>query len=147
MDGLPPRIDEARSHLDQAGAIVEQLDADEGLLSILIERARLALVDGHFEQALTHTERVLEEASSEAVAVPMALLVRGKALVGLGRPRQASVSLRDAAKAFSEKGLRQREAECWNELGDLHLASGRPRAAANAFRAALAALDPRRTRA
>ena len=143
----PPRTEEARRHLEQAEAILEQGGGAGDLAYVLTERARLELIEERFEEALRYAEEALTHVARDALEAARSMFLQGRALAALGRSDEAWAVLREAADSFGRQGARQQEAACWRELGELHLSAGDMEQAVEALRAGLEALDPRRTRA
>ena len=147
LDADPPRTEEARTHLDAAEHLITEVAARGDLAYLYAERARLALLEGHPEEALEHAGRALAEVSSEELEMARGMFLKGRALTMLGRTAEARQSLNEAAAVFGEHGARQQEASCWREIGEIHLGTGELRAAVDALKAGLDALNPRRSRA
>jgi len=143
----PPRTVEARRHLEEAEAFLEQGAAAGDLAYVLTERARLELIEERFEEALRYAEEALTHVARDALEAARSMFLQGRALAALGRSDEARAVLREAADSFGRQGARQQEAACWRELGELHLSAGDMEEAVEALRAGLEALDPRRTRA
>jgi tetratricopeptide (TPR) repeat protein len=143
----PPRLDDAKEHLDQAEALLPAEVAGSELAYILEERGRIAMLKGESDEALQWAERGLAEAGADEVEAARCLYLKGRALSVLDRMAEARAVLREAATAFAAQGARQQEASCWRELGELDVADGDLVSAVNAFRAGLEALDQSRTRA
>jgi tetratricopeptide (TPR) repeat protein len=143
----PPRLEEARHHLDQAERLFADGAAPGDLAYVYTERSRLALLSGNLEEALDHADRAIAAAQGEDLELGRSLFLRGRALAGLGRGRESREALGRAASLFRQHGARQQEAACWREIGELHLEAGELEAAVQALRAGLEALDPRRSRA
>jgi tetratricopeptide (TPR) repeat protein len=146
IESEPPRLEEARRHLDLAEAELVDLGAPGDLLSVYTEQGRLALLEDRPAQALEYAERSLADHPQE-LQWARTMYLKGKALSALGRTHESRAALKEAAGSFREHGARQQEAACWRELGELDLAGGDVHAAVEALRAGLEALDPKRTRA
>jgi tetratricopeptide (TPR) repeat protein len=147
LEAEPPRLEEAREHLDQAEALLSELSARGELAYIHEERGRLALLLHRPDEALQWAERGLADTNPDGVEAARCLYLKGRALSELKRLEEARTALQEAAKRFGSQGARQQEASCWRELGELELARQDLPAAVEALRAGLAALDPSRTRA
>jgi tetratricopeptide (TPR) repeat protein len=143
----PPRLEEAKDHLDRAEALLSGEAARGEMAYIHEERGRIAMLLEHPEEALAWAERGLAEASPDQLETARCLYLKGRALSALERGDEARTALREAAAAFAEQGARQQEASCWRELGEVDLGQGDLAAAVQAFRAGLEALDQHRTRA
>jgi tetratricopeptide (TPR) repeat protein len=143
----PPRLEEAKRHLDQAEAFLSVETASGELAYIHEERGRIAMLLGRFEEALEWAERGLAEAGADELETARCLYLKGRALSVLDRRYEARAALEAAASAFAAQGARQQEASCWRELGELDVSQGDLAAAVQAFRAGLEALDQSRTRA
>jgi tetratricopeptide (TPR) repeat protein len=147
LEAEPPRLEEAREHLDQAEALLSELSARGELAYIHEERGRLALLLHRPDEALQWAERGLADTNPDGLEAARCLYLKGRALSELKRLEEARTALQEAAKRFGSQGARQQEASCWRELGELELAREDLPAAVEALRAGLAALDPSRTRA
>ena len=147
LEAEPPRLEEAREHLDQAEALLSELSARGELAYIHEERGRLALLLHRPDEALQWAERGLADTNPDGLEAARCLYLKGRALSELKRLEEARAALQEAAKRFGSQGARQQEASCWRELGELELARQDLPAAVEALRAGLAALDPSRTRA
>ena len=147
LEAEPPRLEEAREHLDQAEALLSELSARGELAYIHEERGRLALLLHRPDEALQWAERGLADTNPDGLEAARCLYLKGRALSELKRLEEARITLQEAAKRFGSQGARQQEASCWRELGELELARQDLPAAVEALRAGLAALDPSRTRA
>ena len=143
----PPRVEEAKEHLDRAEAFLSGEAARGEIAYIHEERGRIAMLLGRPEEALKWAVRGLEGANPDQLETARCLFLKGRALAALARSDEARAALRKAASAFAGKGARQQEASCWRELGELDLAEGKLEAAVQAFRSGLETLDHRRTRA
>lgn len=143
----PPRVDEAREHLDLAEAMLVESGAPGDLSNVFAERGRLSLIEGRPEEALEYAQRALGEAVSDELDRARALFLEGRALAMLDRTEEARRALIEAAGLFDKHGARQQEAGCWRELGELDLAVGDLASAVDSLRAGLSALEPRRSRA
>lgn len=143
----PPRLEEAKEHLDRAEALLSGEAGRGEVAYIHEERGRIAMLLNRPEEALRWAERGLEEASPDKLETARCLYLKGRALAALDHLEEARGAFRSAASAFAGQGARQQEASCWRELGELDLAEGELEAAVHAFRAGLEALDQRRTRA
>jgi tetratricopeptide (TPR) repeat protein len=147
LEREPPRVDDARRHLELAETILVGAAAREDLATVFTERSRLALLEEQPDEALVHAERALAHAASDEMEVARSLFLKGRALGMLGRRGESREALTQAAELFEQQGARQQQASCWRELGELDLAAGDVASAVEALRAGLAALDPRRSRA
>ncbi|TMK85672.1 MAG: helix-turn-helix transcriptional regulator [Actinobacteria bacterium] len=147
LEAEPPRLEEARHHLDRAEALLSGTSARGELAYIHEERGRVALLAKRPDEALEWAERGLAEASPDGLENARCLYLKGRALSALERGEEARQVLREAADRFGAQGARQQEASCWRELGEIEVARGDLEAAVDALRAGLAALDPNRTRA
>jgi len=145
LEAEPPRLEEAREHLDRAEALLSELSARGELAYIHEERGRLALFMHRPDEALEWAERGLADSSPDGLEAARCLYLKGRALSELKRLEEARSALQEAAKRFGSQGARQQEASCWRELGELELAREDLPAAVEALRAGLAALDPSRT--
>ena len=147
LDTEPPRAEEARLHLDHAEMLLAQSAGQGDLAYLYTERARLALLEDRPEDALADAERALADTGDDELESGRGLYLKGRALAGLGRRRQARAALLEAADLFARLGSRQQAASCWREVGELDLDAGDVESAVEALRAGLASLDPRRSRA
>lgn len=143
----PPRLEEAKKHLDQAEALMPVEIAASEMAYIHEERGRMSMLQDRPEEALQWAERGLAEAGGDEIEVARCLYLKGRALSMLARRDEARAALSHAAAAFAAQGARQQEASCWRELGELDVADGDLASAVNAFRAGLEVLDQSRTRA
>jgi tetratricopeptide (TPR) repeat protein len=143
----PPRVEEAKEHLDRAEALLSGEAARGEVAYIHEERGRIALLLDRPEEALKWAQRGLTEANPDQLETARCLYLKGRALAALARSEEARAALREAASAFAGQGARQQEASCWRELGEIDIAEGQLEAAVEALRAGLEALDQRRTRA
>jgi tetratricopeptide (TPR) repeat protein len=143
----PPKLDEAREHLERAEVLLEETGATGDLAYVYEERGRLALLEDHPEEALDYADRGLADSQPDALERARCLYLKGRALAALRRSEEARTALRQAAEEFRDQGARQQEASCWRELGELDLEAGDTASAVDALRAGLAALEPNRTRA
>jgi tetratricopeptide (TPR) repeat protein len=142
----PARTEEARTHLDQAEALLADSASPGDMALVLTERSRLALIEERPEEALEQAERAEPDAASDELELALCLYLKGRALAMLERRREARAALNQAASIYAERGSRQQEAACWRELGELDLAVGDVNSAVESLRAGLTALDPRRSR-
>jgi tetratricopeptide (TPR) repeat protein len=147
LESDPPRTLEAAAHLDRAEALLDGAGIGADLAYVLTERARIALLEGRFESAVSHAERSAAAAGQDDLEAGRALYVMGRALGELGRRREARATFREAAARFEKHGAHQQEASCWRELGELELVEGDLAAAVDALRSGLQALVPERSRA
>jgi tetratricopeptide (TPR) repeat protein len=147
LEADPPRLAEARDHLDLAESRLADSGSPGDLAYVFTERSRLALLEEDAEGALMHADRALQEAMPDELERARALFLRGRALAALHRSDLARTALFDAASVFQTHGARQQEAACWREIGELDLSVGDLGAAVEALRSGLQALDPRRSRA
>lgn len=147
LDSEPPRIEDARRHLEVAEQRLRVFGSEADLASVWSERSRLALLESRWDDALREVDRAIPAFGAMQGEIAKCRYLRGRALAGLGRAEEARQSLQEAAKAFREAGSRQQEAACHRELGELDLACGDTSAAMQALRDGLFALDPRRSRA
>ena len=147
LEAQPPRVEEAKEHLDKAEAFLSGLGARGELAYIHDERARMALLLGRPEEAVEWADRALAEAAPDGPEAARCLYLKGRALSALSRMDEARAVLKGAAARFGVQGARQQEAACWRELGEIELAEENVPAAIEALRAGLAALDPNRSRA
>jgi tetratricopeptide (TPR) repeat protein len=143
----PPRLDDAKEHLDQAEALLPVGIAASELAYIHEERGRIAMLQGRTEEALLWAERGLAEAGADELETARCLYLKGRTLSALDRRDEARSALGGAARAFAAQGARQQEASCWRELAEVDIADGDLISAVRAFRAGLEALDQNRTRA
>jgi tetratricopeptide (TPR) repeat protein len=146
LEADPPRVDEARDHLNRAEALLA--DASPGDLAYVYEeRGRLALFEGAPEAALRWAESALAEVGEDELEAARSLYLKGRALALLARRGEAEGALKASADLFGRHGARQQEASAWRELGELRLDVADVDGAIEALRAGLAALEPRRSRA
>ena len=146
LEADPPRLGEAREHLDEAESWLGKTSAVKHLAFVHSERARLAFLEGRLDEAVAHAERAIVEAGDDELDVAKTQYVKGRALSGLGRLDEARHTFQLAADLFEKHGARQQLASCWRELGELDLTDGRLEEAVEAFRAGLDALGTRRQR-
>jgi tetratricopeptide (TPR) repeat protein len=147
IESEPPRLEEAREHLDKAQELLAESGAAGDLAYVLEERGRMALMEAHPEEALVFADQALASSSPDELETARCLYMKGRALAALGRGEEAGQVLSEAATAFRRHGARQQEASCWREMGELQLGAGNLAQAVQALQAGLEALDPRRTRA
>ena len=147
LEAEPPRIDEARLHLDASEDLLRTWGTRSDLAYLYSERARLSLLEDRPDEALSFADFGLADPDLEELEVGRGLYVKGRALALLGRRREATETLKRAAEMFDRIGARQQQASCWREVGEMELAAGDLHAAVESLRAGLEALDPRRSRA
>ena len=147
LEADPPRMEEAREHLDVAEAWLPPVEAARELSYVHEERARLLLLEERPEEAVSSADQALARVGEDDLQRARSLFVRGRALALLDRQAEARLSLQHAADLFEKHGARQQLANAYREIGELDLAEGRVDDAVEALRAGLAALDPRRSRA
>ncbi len=147
LESDPPKLDEARQHLERAETLLEETGGTGDLAYVYEERGRLALLEDRPEEALDYAERGLADSQPDALERARCLFLKGRALAALRRSEEARTALRQAAREFRKQGARQQEASCWRELGELDLEAGDTASAVEALRAGLSALEPHRTRA
>jgi len=143
----PPKTTEAAHHLDLAEAMLEEVGGAVDIAYVASERARLALVEGHADEALRNAERALALGGDDEGERPKALFLAARAHAELGQRDPARDAFVEAANLFEKQGARQQVAACYRELGEIDLAAGDTESAMESFRSGLAALDPRRSRA
>src|SRR6266536_5180820 len=80
FEAEPPRLEEARRHLDIAEEKLGEASSPGDLAYLLSERGRLALMEGKPEDALALTERALVEAASDNLERGRCLFLQGRAL-------------------------------------------------------------------
>lgn len=146
LEADPPRLGEARLHLDAADRMLTEASGDDRA-QVHAERSRLALMEDRPAEALEHARQALDAVRSDGLERARGLFLKGRALAGLDRGQEAAQALQEAAGVFQERGARQQEAACWRELGELHLGRSDVDGALFALKAGLQALDPRRSRA
>lgn len=147
LESEPPRLDEARSHLDRAEAELREVGTAIDVAYVLTERARLAFLTGDADTAIQLVDEALERVGEDELERARLLFLKGRALGLRAVSNEAMAVLRDAAQTFRKHGARQQEAGCWREIGELHAARGEADAAVAALRAGLDALEPSRSRA
>jgi tetratricopeptide (TPR) repeat protein len=147
LEAEPPRIEEARRHLDVAAAKLTGVASPGDMAYVLTERGRLALLEQQPGEALELSERALAEPAIDVLERGRCLFLKGRALISLDRRPEAREALEEASAIFDKHGARQQQAACWREIAESHLDAGEVDAAVEAFRAGLEALDPRRSRA
>lgn len=143
----PPKIREAETHLDQADEILSEVGGpqpDRALINT--ERGRIALFRRKHRQAIAEADRTIREEHAEELERGRAYFVKGRALAQLGRHQQAREAFDAALMIFGAHDAQAQLAATWREIGELAAAKGEPDAAMEAFRAALEAFFPRRTR-
>src|SRR5207244_2731545 len=143
LESDPPRLAEAREHLDAAETWLENASATKHLAFVHSERARLALLEGRYQDAVAYAERAIVGAGDDELDAAKSLFLKGRALSGLGRMDEARTAFQLAGDLFEKHGARQQLASCWRELGELDLEDGRLEAAVEAFRSGLDALATR----
>jgi tetratricopeptide (TPR) repeat protein len=146
LESDSPRLDEAREHLDAAESWLENASATKHLAFVHSERARLALLEGRYQEAVMYAERAIVGAGDDDLDVAKTLFVKGRALTGMGRADQARQAFLLAGDLFEKHGARQQLASCWREVGELDLSDGRLERAVESFRAGLEALGTSRAR-
>jgi tetratricopeptide (TPR) repeat protein len=147
LEAEPPRVDEAKGHLDVAEDWLTRAGAGRELAYVYSERSRLALLEERPEEAVMYSDLAVERAGQDQLEVGRSLFLKGRALSLLGKRVDARLALQHAADLFEKYGARQQQASAWRELGELDLAEGDVSSAVEALRAGLEALDPRRSRA
>jgi tetratricopeptide (TPR) repeat protein len=144
LEAEPPRIEEARRHLDIAEAKLIEVASPGDLAYVLTERSRLALLEGRPEEALSLSARALEHSAFDELERGRCLFLKGRALASLDRRPEAREVLQEASAVFEKHGARQQQAACWREIAEFDLAAGDVDSAVEAFRSGFEALDPRR---
>ena len=147
LETEPPRIEEAKTHLDLAESSLREVGTAADQAYVLTERARLALLQGKPDEAVSHADAALASASDDELEVARCLFLKGRALSALDLRDGARTALGAAAETFRRLGARQQEAACWREIGEMDVAAGDSEAALVALREGLTALDPQRSRA
>jgi tetratricopeptide (TPR) repeat protein len=147
LEAEPPRLPEAREHLDVAEDWLRRAGAARELAYVYSERSRLALLEERPEEAVKFADRAMDGAGQDDLEVGRSLFLKGRALSMLGQRLEARLALQQSADLFEKHGARQQQASAWRELGELDLAQGDVDSAVEALRAGLEALDPRRSRA
>ncbi|MEX2458310.1 MAG: helix-turn-helix domain-containing protein [Actinomycetota bacterium] len=147
LEADPPRLAEAKRHLDKAEKVLRRIGAPADMAYCLTERARLALLERKPAQAIAAVEEALKVVGDDGLERARALFLKGRALAMTHKSEEAVEVLNEAAGAFREHGARQQEAACLRELGDLYEKLGRADDALKAMRAGLDALDQARSRA
>jgi tetratricopeptide (TPR) repeat protein len=141
----PPRADEAATHLARAESLLlEESAPSVELAYVHTERARVALLQGRPDEAVTLCDQSLAEVGSDDLETARCLFIKGQALTAVGRAEEAAETHRQAVQIFGGHGARQQEALCWREIGELELAKGDTESAVKALRAGLQALGPPR---
>jgi tetratricopeptide (TPR) repeat protein len=143
----PPKTAEAREHLELAESMLDEVGGPVDISYVLSERARLSLIEGDGAESLRHAQRAILLGGDDENERPKNLYTAGRAHALLGDRERAREALVEAANLFEKQGARQQVAGCYRELGELDLAAGDTESAMESFRAGLAALDPRRSRA
>jgi tetratricopeptide (TPR) repeat protein len=146
LEADPPRVEEARQHLDRAEALLSD-SSPADLAYVFEERGRLALFEGSPQDALRWAEAALAGSGVDELESARSMYLKGRALSLLGRRSEAEGALKTSADGFERHGARQQEASAWRELGELRLSAGDVDGALEALRAGLSALEPRRARA
>ena len=146
LESDPPRLAEAHDHLDAAESWLENASATRHLAFVHSERARLALLEGRYQDAVAYAERAIVGAGDDDLDVAKTLFTKGRALAGLGRVNEARQAFLLAGDLFEKHGARQQLASCWREVGELDLSDGQIERAVEAFRTGLQALVTSRAR-
>lgn len=146
LDADPPRTEEARQHLDAAERLLVEDGTSIDLAYVYTERSRLALALRDARSALSFSERSLALIEDDVLERGRALFARARALVELGREREAVDALEEAATTFGKVGARQQETACWLEIGRIELEEGRLERGLEALRSGLGALESSRER-
>ena len=141
LEADPPRVAEAKKHLDGAGQLAAEMETAGEPAYVLQERGRLALIQGRPDAALILADEALADSAGHELEAGRCLLLKARALAGLGRMDEARKALHEARSMFRERGAHEHEASCWRTLGELDLAQGHVPAAAGALRAGLEALE------
>jgi tetratricopeptide (TPR) repeat protein len=147
LEADPPRIDEAREHLDLAESWLARTGGGRELGLVFSERARLAVLESHPEEALSYADLAIARADDNDLEIARCLFLKGRAHAMLRHRGEARIALGRAADLFEKHGARQQQASAYRELGELDLEEGDVQAAVESLRAGLEALDPRRSRA
>jgi tetratricopeptide (TPR) repeat protein len=147
LEAEPPRIEEARRHLDLAATKLTEASSPGDMAYVLSERSRLALLEGKPEEALSLSAQALQHTTFDELERGRCLFLEGRALASMNRGLEARQALREAAEVFEKHGARQQQAACWREIAEFDLAAGDVDAAVEAFRTGFEALNPRRSRA
>ncbi|MDP9344109.1 MAG: helix-turn-helix domain-containing protein [Actinomycetota bacterium] len=146
LESDPPRLGEAHEHLDAAESWLQNASATRHLAFVHSERARLALLEGRYREAVAFAERAIVGAGDDDIDVAKTLFVKGRALTGLGRVDDARRAFLLAGDLFEKHGARQQLASCWREVGELDLSDGQLERAVESFRTGLEALGTSRAR-
>lgn len=141
LRAVPPRLQEAERHLQEAEAAVEGLDRPERS-RLHLERALLALLQEQAGEALENARAARSLAGPEGMERARSELFAGRALAALGQVREARQAMEEAAARCRDLGAHREQAKCLRALGELALADGDREAAVQAFRSALGVLDP-----
>ena len=138
----PPRVDEARSTLEEALAILREHGARYELGYVLTELSRAYLLKGEVAGAVDAAERSLDELGPEAALErARAATALAAALAANGARDRAAELFTTAAETLGQMKTSRQAARAWVELGEMLVQAGDPAAAVDAFRKATAAMN------
>ena len=138
----PPRVDEARSTLEEALAILREHGARYELGYVLTELSRAYLLKGEVAGAVDAAEQSLDELGPEAALErARAATALAAALAADGARERAAELFTTAAETLGQMKTSRQAARAWVELGEMLVQAGDPTAAVDAFRKATAAMN------
>jgi tetratricopeptide (TPR) repeat protein len=138
----PPRVDEARSTLEEALAILREHGARYELGYVLTELSRAYLLKGEVAGAVDAAEQSLDELGPEAALErARAATALAAALAANGARDRAAELFTTAAETLGQMKTSRQAARAWVELGEMLVQAGDPAAAVDAFRKATVAMN------
>lgn len=138
----PPRVDEARSTLEEALSILREHGARYELGYVLTELSRAYLLKGEVRDAVGAAEQSLSELGPEAALErARAATALAAALAADGARDRAAELFTTAAETLSRMNTSRQAARAWVELGEMLVQAGDTVSAVNAFRKATAAMN------
>lgn len=138
----PPRVDEARSTLEEALVILREHGARYELGYVLTELSRAYLLKGEVTGAVDAAEQSLDELGPDAVLErARAATALAAALAADGARDRAAELFTTAAETLGQLKTSRQAARAWVELGEMLVQAGDPAAAVDAFRRATAAMN------
>jgi len=133
------RVEEAREQIEAALAVADGPDGDGAPSWMLVTAALVSARLGRTEPAMEFARRAVQASAAEGPYTRAAAELRfGIAAMHAGRTAEARTVLTALAEDAKEASYTHIELRCWNTLGEIARAEGDLRAAAAAYRQALA---------